>query len=185
MDAPSSSATGNDKRWFAMRDLKRPNAKSRAYSQLAEMGFEVFTPLHWVVETVNGKRTRSHVPCIPDLLFVRASRDSLDPAVARNATLQYRYQRGAQASPMVVRDTDMDRFIKAVANAGGDTRFFLPEELTPAMTGRRIRIIGGPLDTYEGNLLYVRGSRIKRLLVELPGFLTAAVEVDPDYIQFL
>ena len=59
------------------------------------------------------------------------------------------------------------------------------EELTPAMYGRMIRIEGGPLDGYEGRLLSIRGSRVKRLIVEIPGLLVAAVEVDPVYIRLL
>ena len=64
-------------------------------------------------------------------------------------------------------------------------RYFLVEELTPAMYGRMIRIEGGPLDGYEGRLLSIRGSRVKRLIVEIPGLLVAAVEVDPEYIRLL
>ena len=51
--------------------------------------------------------------------------------------------------------------------------------------GRMIRIEGGPLDGYEGRLLSIRGSRVKRLIVEIPGLLVAAVEVDPVYIRLL
>ena len=64
-------------------------------------------------------------------------------------------------------------------------RYFLVEELTSAMYGRMIRIEGGPLDGYEGRLLSIRGSRVKRLIVEIPGLLVAAVEVDPEYIRLL
>ena len=57
--------------------------------------------------------------------------------------------------------------------------------MTPEMLGHRIRIVGGPLDGYEGGLLTIRGSKVKRLLVDLPGFLFAGVEVKPDYIQLI
>jgi hypothetical protein len=53
------------------------------------------------------------------------------------------------------------------------------------MCKRRIRIVGGNMDGYEGKLLSVRGSRVKRLLVELSTYLVAAVEVNPEYIQLL
>lgn len=53
------------------------------------------------------------------------------------------------------------------------------------MYGRMIRIEGGPLDGYEGRLLSIRGTRVKRLIVEIPGLLVAAVEVDPKYIRLL
>lgn len=61
----------------------------------------------------------------------------------------------------------------------------MPGEVTAAMCGRAVRIIGGPLDGYEGNLLNVRGSHIRRLIIELPRFVTAAVEISPEYIQFI
>jgi hypothetical protein len=34
-------------------------------------------------------------------------------------------------------------------------------------------------------LLKIRGSKIKRLLVELKGYLAVGVEVLPEYIQFV
>ena len=58
-------------------------------------------------------------------------------------------------------------------------------ELTSAHYGRMVRIVGGPLDGCEGRLLSVRGSRVKRLLVDIPNLLTAGVEVQPEYIQVL
>lgn len=60
----------------------------------------------------------------------------------------------------------------------------MPEEITPQMCGHKIRIIGGALNGYEGCLLKIRGSKIKRLLVELKGYLAVGVEVLPEYIQF-
>ena len=39
----------NERQWFVMRDLKRPNAKLPAYQQLIEDGFEVFTPMRWQI----------------------------------------------------------------------------------------------------------------------------------------
>ena len=53
------------------------------------------------------------------------------------------------------------------------------------MCGRHIRIVGGPLDGYEGKLLTVRGAKTKRLLVELPEFFSVGVEVNPEYIRLL
>lgn len=65
------------------------------------------------------------------------------------------------------------------------SKYYRPEEITPAMRNRRIRIIGGPLHGYEGSLVTVRGTTVKRLLVELPMLLAAAVEVEPEFIQLL
>ena len=170
--------------WFVMRDLKRANAKLPAYKQLAEAHIEVFTPMRWRIATCRGAQIREEKPFVRDLLFAHATRSILDPIVERTPTLQYRYVRGAYCQPMVVKDKDMQRFIGAV-EASDTPRFYLPGELSAAQCGQMIRIIGGPLNGYEGRLLSIRGSKTKRLLIELPGILSVGVEVEPEYIQLI
>lgn len=85
---------------------------------------------------------------------------------------------------MTVRETDMEQFILAV-NTSEDLRYYLPGELTPDKYGRAIRIVGGSLNGYEGKLLTIRGSKVKRLIVELQGFFSVGVKVEPEYIQLL
>lgn len=170
--------------WYVLRDLRRANARVSAYDRLLEAGYDVFTPLRWEIVHQGGTSTRRRIPVIPDLLFIRTTRAEFDPQLSRIPSLQYRYVRGSQATPMVVRNADMAAFIHAV-RVSDDIRYYLPDEISPSMCGRRIRIVGGPLDGYEGNLLKVRGTRVKRLLVSLPGLITVAVEVAPNFIQLL
>lgn len=171
-------------RWWAMRDLKRSNARKPAYKLLEEKKVEFFVPMRWQLVTRRGKRVREQVPFMQDLLFVHETRFNLDPLVEKVPTLQYRWLRDTYREPMTVPDTDMERFMLAV-NVSDSPKYYLPEEITPAMYGCRIRIVGGTLDGYEGSLLTIRGSKVRRLLVELPGFLSVGVEVSPEYIQFL
>ena len=85
---------------------------------------------------------------------------------------------------MTVTDKDMNDFIRAVESSSRP-QFYRPEEITPDMRKRKTRIIGGRLNNYEGFLLTVRGSKRRRLIVEIPTLLAAAVEVEPEYIQLL
>ena len=170
--------------WYAMRDLSRSNAKAPAYKVLADMQFELFTPMVRRPFTVMGRSVRREVPFIPDLLFVHSRRERLNAAVERMVNLQYRYVRGGFCEPMVVRDADMEKFIRAVRSSE-DPRYYLPEEITPDMYGRKVRIVGGELDGYEGPLLSVRGSKYRRLLIALPNFLTAAVQVRADLVEII
>ncbi len=85
---------------------------------------------------------------------------------------------------MVVPEADMNRFIR-VTDSTDSPEYYTPCDITPNMCGRRIRIIGGPLDGCEGRLLTVRGSRKRRIMVDLPDLLSVAVEVSPEFIQFL
>lgn len=173
------------KQWFAMRDLKRPNAKLPAYKQLGEEGLEVFTPMKWHLAVKQGKKVREEIPFIPDLLFVHAKRENLDLIVEKTPTLQYRYMRGkAYCEPLTVNEDDMQRFMLATRIAKVSC-YYLPEEITKKMYGRKVRIVGGPLNGYEGYLLTTRGSKVKRLVVELPKLLFVSVEVSPEYIELL
>ena len=172
------------KQWFVMRDLKRVNAKLPAYKFLSNNDVTVFVPTKWNVVIKKGKRERITVPVLQDLLFVYDSRQHLDPLVAKMPTLQYRWLRNTYREPMVVPQADMNHFMQAV-KAFKSTQYYLPEEITPQMYGKKISIIGGPLNGYQGYLLSVRGSKVKRLLVELKGYLAAGVEVNPEYIQFV
>lgn len=180
----SASLANARRQWFVMRDLKRSNAKLPAYLMLGEMGIKVFTPMVWKLFVNGGKRVRRKVPFMQDLLFVYESRNILDDIVERTATLQYRFVRGGYRTPMTVRDTDMDHFIKAVESTENPC-FYTLDELTPAMIGQKVRIIGGPLDNYEGRLQKIRGARTKHLFVELPSLLTVSVEVEPEFVQLV
>ena len=167
-----------------MRDLKRANAKRPAYKELMEMAVEVFTPMAWRLAERRGRRMREEAPFIHGLLFVHEARERLDPIVEGMQTLQYRWMRHTYRKPMTVKEEDMERFIHAV-NTSETTRYYLPEEITPEMRGRKVRIIGGAMDGYEGRLLKARGSKFRELLVEIPNCLTAAVRVCPEFIQYV
>lgn len=174
-----------EKQWFVMRDLKRRNSNSLAINELEKAGLEVFTPMTQMIMTIGGRRQRRDVPVIQDLLFVREAKALLDPYVESSPTLQYRYLLGkTKNSPMTVRDDEMQRFIFAVTH-GDAPLYYKPGEITDSMYGKKVRIIGGVLDQYEGRLLSVKGMRKRRLIVEIPGLITAAVEVEPDYIQLI
>lgn len=180
-----TAVSGNDAcQWFVMRDLTRPNAKLPAYKLLDGLNIRTFTPMVWKLMLNHGKRERRRMPFIHDLLFVYASRAELDSVVETTPMLQYRYLRGGYKMPMTVRPSDMQRFIHAVGFSSSP-QYYRPDEVTPAMRNRRIRIIGGNLDGYEGSLITTRGSKVKRLLVEIPMLLAATVEVETEFIQLL
>lgn len=173
------------KQWFVLRDFKKWNAKAPGYKELPRLGIRCFTPMHWVVSTRRNVRKREHVPVIQNLLFAYDTRAVLDPIIERVNSLQYQYKRGCgSAAPMTVPDNDMERFICAVNNDPSPI-YYSPDELTPEMLGKEIIVNGGPLDGYRGKLVKIRGSKKRRLVVEIKGFIAAAVEVNPDYIQFV
>ena len=168
-----------------MRDLSRRNANVMAHDHLRGKGMEVFTPMKELIMIIGGKRQRRNVPVIQDLLFVHTSKELLDPEVMRFPNLQYRYCQGKSVhEPLTVRELEMERFILAVTETA-NPRYYMPGELTPAMYGRQVHIVGGPLDGFKGRLLSVKGMRKRRLIVEIPDLLVSAVEVSPEFIKLL
>jgi transcription antitermination factor NusG len=174
-----------EKQWFAMRDLKRANALLPAYKQLAEAGMEVFTPIATRFTVKDGKRIRVESPVMRDLLFVNESRQNLDPIVAKTPTLQYRFKKGGkQGEPIIVPAEDMAKFIGAVQSTN-NPKFYSAEEIDPLLCGRKIRMIGGALDGYEGVLQTVRGSKTKHLIITLPSLLAVSVDINDEFIEVL
>lgn len=173
------------KQWYVLRDFKKRNAKSPGYKLLPELGIRCYTPMHWVVFTRQGKKVREYVPVIQNLLFAYDSKEALDSVIEKERTLQFQYRRGAGKNYfMTVSDVEMERFINAVSN-DPDPIYFTPGELTPDKIGKKIMVSGGPLDGYSGVLLKMHGTRKRRLLVKIEGFLAAAVEVAPEFVQLI
>ena len=170
--------------WFAMRDLKRRHAKLPAYKLFENLKVQYFTPMVHRLVVVKGKRIDQEVPFMQDLLFVKDTREHLDLIVESTPKLQYRYKIGVQHTPIIVPTAEMERFIYAVESSE-NPKFYALNEVTPEMKNREIRIIGGKLDGYTGTLVTTRGSKVKRLLVELPSLLAASVEVEAEYIQLI
>ena len=183
------AATNSEDRWYVLRDLARPNAKNPAYKQLQEMPEmkdSLFIPLKQRVFMEFGKRVVRLVPYMTDLIFVHKSREDLDPIISKIPLLQYRYVRGGkQYEAMSVRHEDFEIFRSAVERTD-NVEYFSYEEVSPQLYGKRVRIIGGRLDGFEGRLMSKRGSKHKRLLIDLQECnLSAAIQVETEFIQLV
>ena len=179
----------SEDRWYVLRDLARPNAKKPAYKQLQampEIKDSVFVPLKQHVFTELGKRVVRFIPYMPDLVFVHKSKKELDPIVRDIKLLQYRYVRGGkQFEVMSVRAEDFKKFKDAVEQTD-NVEYFSYDEVSPRIYGKQIRIIGGRLNGFEGRLMSKRGSKFKRLLIDLKECnLSAAFHVESEYIQLM
>lgn len=176
-------------RWYVLRDLARPNAKNPAYKRLQEMPDMkdcVFVPLKQHVFTEFGRRVVRFIPYMPDLVFVHKSREELDPIVRQIDLLQYRYVRGGkQFEAMSISHDVMDSFMRAVHEIDL-VEYYSYDEVSPRLYGKQIRIIGGRLNGLTGRLMSKRGSKYKRLLIDLQECnLSAAIQVNPEYIQLV
>ena len=168
--------------WYVMRFIY--NCRTDTRERLGRADIETFIPMREDIQYRGGKKIRTRVPVIRNMLFVRSTEKILAPFLASDRYFQYQYRRGGrQAEPLVVPDNQMERFI-ATVKASEKPIYFTPQELN-IRKGTRIRIHGGPFDGIEGVFMKIKGARAKRLVVELPGTLAVAVEVNPDLIEIL
>lgn len=178
----------NEKHWYVLRDLTRPNAKLPAYKQLQDSRYgleKVFTPMVAKEYVVNGRKEVRKVPCLHDLLFAYSTHSDLKKVIDLIPTLQFRYVRGGhQNEAMIVPDDQMEAFIDVVTKAV-DVEYYTPEQVPPSLYGKTIRIIGGQFDGRIGRLMTRRGSKTKRLIIDLQGILSAVVEVENQHIAIV
>ncbi len=173
-------------KWFVLRDLSRANAKMPGYKILEEKGIRFFTPMHTVVKEKDGRKMRVREPIMKTLLFAFSTKEILDTVTLKHRTLQFRYVYGRKITdPMVVPKAEMERFIHAVEASKSEPVYYSIDEVTPDMYGKQVHIVGGHYDGYTGRLLRMKGSKVKRLIVELRGLFIAGVEIDAEYIRFV
>ena len=173
------------KEWFVMRDLHRGHRTVLSYQDLANKGYETYTPtVKSLSKDKGGKTVVVERPYLPDLFFLKTERVELnDLTTFSKGKFQFRYQYGIHpATPMVVPDKQMDNFIRANQNSD-ETKFLNVSEIPSSARNRPIRILSGPLEGVEGMLMGVRGSKRKRLVIELPHFLAISVNIEDEYVQ--
>lgn len=150
-----------------------------AYQRLQRKGVEVFVPMRWVEKTIGGKLQRIEVPVLHDLLIAHSTINILDDLMIDIPKLQYRYKIGGQRQKMVVSDKDMERFILATGNAT-QIDYYGAGEITSDMLGKKMKLIGGPLNGQEVQLLKMQGMRKKRIVVGIPDLVWAVVVLKED-----
>lgn len=173
-------------RWYAMRTLGRlceVAVKQRLYAD----GIRYFQPMHTVVKTLKGKKTKVEEPIVANLIFVYGEKERIIPHTAIGTNFQFIYNKcsGKSADCLVVPTKKMEDFIRIVESRGENVNVFNPEEV-PLTNGQKIRVIGGPLDGVEGVFVKMKGVRNRRLVVILEGWsIGTSAEVSPDMIEVL
>jgi len=175
--SPNTNAVEkNVRKWYVLRDLRRPNVKDRAYHILKRKKLEVFTPTKKVTVSLRNSKITVERSIIADLLIVKSSISELKKYVTQDNKLQYRYIPGGWQKKMYVKDEEMKRFKRAVS-AASDVSYYSPEEYSPSRIGEPITIKGGAFDGEEGILLSVNGKKKKSIVVRLANLFVAVIEL--------
>ena len=152
---------------------------------LRKAGFRSHVPMKYEVKTVRRQEQRTMVPAITGLIFVRTTEEALKEYI-RHKSRESIYMRKSTFSNkqdyLTVPDYAMERFIEFTNIRQEKITYFKPEELN-LKEGEKIRIKGGIYDGYEGTILRFKGKRNKHLVVQIPGVIIAAVELEPELVE--
>ncbi|MFR9543251.1 MAG: UpxY family transcription antiterminator [Rikenellaceae bacterium] len=172
--------------WYAMK-ASYGKAKE-AKGELDEMMIESFITIHYKKEKVNGRNQMVPKVAIPNLIFVRTDRNHLEAAKSKidylHNMLTKSDDRNDVLMPIIVPDDDMQRFMTVIADAQEKVKFVdvdLNRQIISA--GTRVRVIDGKYEGYEGILCRPKGSRSRKVLIDICGL--APVEMPIIDIELL
>lgn len=173
-----------NKEWYVMRDLHRGHRTVLSYQELSDKGYETYTPtVKTPAKGKNGKTEIVERPFLPDLFFLKCELSVLKILTNTfKGKFQYRYKYGVHpATPITVPQKQMDDFIRANKESK-ETKFLTVNEIPQSARNSTVRIVSGPLQGVEGMLLGIRGTKRKRLIIELPHFLAISVYLEDEYV---
>lgn len=168
--------------WHAMRATYRREAD--AMRLLETEGLQCFVPMQYKEHVKQGKKVRTLVPVIHNLMFVHARTADVQRVKSQISCLQYIMDRRSNRK-IIVPDEQMRRFIAVAGTYNDHLLYFKPEELN-LKKGTRVRITGGEFEGQEGIFLKVKGARDRRVVIEVQGVIAVALcAIHPDLIEII
>ena len=157
----------------------------RVRDDVRKYGLEAFVPLRYTVKTVRGQKRRALVPALSGLIFAKGTLEEVKdylqeahyPVYIKRSTFSNK------EDYLTVPTKAMEDFIAVTESHEEHVTYFRPEEIS-LQAGDRIRIKGGLYDGREGVIMRIKGKRNRQLVVQIPGFIAAAVEISPEMLEF-
>lgn len=165
--------------WFAMRVTYRRELEAKRL--LDEKGVENFIPMKYEKSARTGKK--SLVPVIHNIIFIRATASGIQELKqpTRIPMLQYMMDQRL-GKKITVPEKQMRTFIAVAGSYDESLRFFGPAEIN-FTKAQKVRITGGLFEGCEGVFVKVKGSRYRKVVVEIKGVVSVAlVSVHPDLV---
>lgn len=179
--SPATPKLGGQVQWFAMRATYHREMAVRTL--LEQAGIECYLPIVQKLKMSHGRKVRVEAPLVSSLIFVHCDRDKLQRFKMKVPHLQYMTQHvGMRNEPIVVPQDQMDDFISVTKQNVDRLLFFKPGELD-VKRGTPVRLHGGAFDGIQGSLMKVAGRRNKRVVIEVSGVVSVAL--DSNDVQFV
>ena len=174
----------NEIRWYAigctstMKELK-------IRDDIRNYGLEAFVPLKYTIKKIKHQEHRALVPAMPGLMFAKGTLDELKEYIQNHAHFPVYLRKSTFSNKedyLIVPNKAMEEFIAVTEDHEAHITYFRPEEIN-LQAGDRIRVKGGIYDGKEGIIMRIKGKRNKHLVVQIPGMLVAAIEMEPELVE--
>ena len=172
----------NEIRWYAITSSKK---ELKVRDDIRNYGLEAFVPLKYHIKTIKRQKHRALVPAMPGLMFAKGTLDELQEYIQNHAHFNVYLRKSTFSNKedyLTVRNKDMEDFIAATEDHEAHITYFRPDEIN-LQAGDRIRVKGGIYDGKEGIVMRIKGKRNKHLVVQIPGMLVAAIEIEPELVE--
>lgn len=165
--------------WFAMRVTYHRELEAKRL--LDEKGVENFIPMKYEKNERTGKKRL--VPVIHNIIFVRSTASRIAELKKPSCIPLLQYMMDQRSGRKItVPEKQMRTFIAVAGTYDETLRFFGPAEINFSKA-QKVRITGGPFEGCEGVFVKVKGSRSKKVVVEIEGVVSVAlVSVHPELV---
>ena len=172
-------------RWYVIGYVTR-GRELKIRDELRRDEHECFVPLRYDVRKLGGQRRRIMVPAVTGLIFLRGSLEEVREAIRfRSDGLFIRKSTFSNKEDYLsVSEHEMRNFIALSEQAGENITYYNPDEIH-LQVGDKIRVKGGMFDGREGVIMRIKGKRRRQLVVSIPGIVYAAVELEPELLEFI
>lgn len=168
--------------WFAMKAIHK---EKLAMELFTDKNIRYFFPTVSSTTTIRGEKVIKERALIPGTIFVYASYNVLNELKRVYTYLTFSYRRSTSGFKILkVPESEMERFIDSATKMKNNIHYFQPNELE-LKKGNRVRIVGGPLDGYEGVLLKAKGRAKRMFLIDFNILGSLGTYVEPQFIQVI
>ena len=176
-----TNSTDTTAEWYVLRVTYQRELSTKEY--LDKLNIENFVPIR-VVRRRNSKGQffRTCEAAVHNYIFIRSTRGVIDELKTYKLPMLLCLQNGLgnyDEIAKVVPEEQMRNFIAVAGNEDEQVLFMSPEEVALSK-GDKVRITGGVFEGVEGQLMRVKNSRGKRVVVKIDGITAVATASIPS-----
>lgn len=171
--------------WYAMKASYGKALKAK--ETLDDMQVECYVPMRYEKRKINGRNKIIPVAAIPNLIFIKTDLNYLNDVKMKMDYLHNMLIKSVDGNllePIIIPELDMSHFMTVVRDVKENVKF-VDVEINKMIIdeGARVRITEGRYKGFEGILCRPKGSRARKVLIDLCGL--APVEMPAVQIELL